>query len=88
MAKKIPNEDRDDYATEAKRLRFKTRMVTEILSCNQKTLWNWERMCPRLFTPVLRQHNGNIYRWQQIRIMAEVMDGLIDPETGAELSAR
>ena len=73
----------DDYL-----LRVKTKVVCRVLSCDEKTLRNWEKVCPRLFSPVLRQKNGNIYRPKQVRIMADVMDGLMDPETGAELWER
>lgn len=70
------------------RLRIKTRAVCKILSCDEKTLRNWEKICPGLFSPVLRQRNGNIYRPKQIRIMADVMDKLIPPEVGLELWER
>lgn len=70
------------------RLRLKTKDVCLILSCNEKTLRNWEKVCPKLFCPVLRQKNGNVYRPKQVRIMAEVMDDLMEPETGAELWER
>ena len=69
-------------------LRVKTKVVCRVLSCDEKTLRNWEKKCPRLFSPVFRQKNGNIYRPKQVRIMADVMDGLIDPEQGAELWER
>lgn len=71
-----------------KRLRLKTMEVCDILSCTDTTLRNWEKVCPELFSPVLRQKNGNIYRPKQVRIMADVMDYLIDAETGAALWKR
>lgn len=73
---------------DANRLRVKTKVVCRVLSCDEKTLRNWEKVCPRLFCPVLRQKNGNIYRPKQVRIMADVMDGLMDADTGAELWER
>ncbi len=71
-----------------KRLRLKTQKVCEILSCSDEHLRGWEKTCPRLFAPVCRQKNGNIYRPQQVRIMADVMDGLMEPATGVDLWER
>ncbi len=71
-----------------KRLRLKTGEVCKILSCSDEHLRDWEKVCPRLFAPVCRQKNGNIYRPQQVKIMADVMDRLMNPETGVELWER
>lgn len=71
-----------------RRLRLKTADVCAILSCSDEHLRDWEKKCPKLFAPVLRQRAGNIYRAKQVRIMAEVMDRFLEPETGAELWER
>lgn len=78
----------DTTVVECPRIRVKTKVVCWMLSCDESTLRDWKKKCPRLFSPVRSQKNGNIYRLKQVKIMADVMDGTRTPEDGAELWER
>lgn len=69
-------------------IRLRTGAVLRLLGCSRTTLWDWEKRCPKLFAPVARSQRGNIYRLQQVKIMAEVMDGLMSEKDGIELWER
>jgi hypothetical protein len=66
----------------------KTDEACRCLSCDKKTLWHWRKRCPGLFAPVKYQKRGNLYFLRQIKLMAFVMSGLMEPKEGVELWER
>jgi hypothetical protein len=74
-APKSPVDAKDDD-----RHRINTKEVCRLLSCKRVTLNLLGKKHPRLFAPICRNVNGNIYHPKQVRIMARVMNCRMDPD--------